>query len=74
MVDTGNNWIPPTPEPTVTDRELPGVQLIGRRCVVALVALALLTCTEAYVLSSQARLLKSETLVANASEIGRAHV
>lgn len=67
MADTGDNWIPPTLEPTVTDRELPGVQLIGRRCVVALVALALLTCTEAYVLSSQARLLKSETLVANAS-------
>ena len=67
MADTGDNWIPPTPEPTVTERELPGVQLIGRRCVVALVALALLTCTEAYVLSSQARLLKSETLVANAS-------
>lgn len=67
MANAGDNWIPPTHRPAVTERDLPAVRMIGRRCIAALVALALLTCMEAYVLSSQARLLKSETLVANAS-------
>ncbi len=67
MADVSDHWIPPTLEPTVTERELPGVKLLGQRCLVALALLALLTCTEMYVLSSQARLLKSEVLVSYSS-------
>ena len=67
MADVSDHWVPPTLEPTVTERELPGVKLLGQRCLVALALLALLTCTEMYVLSSQARLLKSEVLVSYSS-------
>ena len=67
MSNAGDHGIPPTLEPTVTERELPGVRLLGQRCLVALALLALLTCVEMYVLSSQASLLKSEVLVSYSS-------
>src|SRR5436305_231299 len=57
----------PVPESAAPERELRGARQIGRRCLIALGTLGVLICVEAFVLSSQAGLLKNEIQVTHLS-------